>query len=93
MYRDPKTFSIKNLVYDTEEASRSPRAPNSIRAKILIALQEMVRDVEMGVEVRSRRLLFVKLGSTIPLQVVGRKSESHVEAAGHGRASRATKRA
>jgi len=42
LYRDPKTFSIKNLVYDTEE--------------------EMVRDVEMGVE------------------VVGRKSESHVEA-------------
>lgn len=42
LYRDPKTFSIKNLVYDTEE--------------------EMERDREMGVE------------------VVGRKSESHVEA-------------
>ncbi|CAE7495978.1 unnamed protein product [Symbiodinium pilosum] len=42
LYRDPKTFSIKNLVYETEE--------------------ELMRDVEMGVE------------------VVGRKSENHVEA-------------
>ncbi|CAE7362529.1 unnamed protein product [Symbiodinium natans] len=42
LYRDPKTFSIKNLIYGTEE--------------------ELMRDVEMGVE------------------VVGRKSENHVEA-------------